>query len=232
MLRESGLEAIELELTDPKSVGAAADRALELTEGKLFALFNNAAYGQLGAIEDLPGETLRRQFEVNFFSWHDLSRRLIPCMRANGEGRIVQCSSVLGLISPPLRGAYNASKYALEALSDAMRHELAGSGVQVSLIEPGPIESRFIEHALRSVRHIDMAHSPHRERYIARQKKLMEGGSKGFKLGPEAVLRKLIHAVESPRPKIRYYVTVPTYFVVFAKRFAPRFALERLVSRS
>ncbi len=232
-LADVGLETIQLELRDPSSVAACAEEALERTDGKLFAIFNNAAYGQPGAVEDLPVEALRDQFEVNLFSWHDLTRRLLPAMHANGRGRIVQCSSVLGLISPPYRGAYNASKFALEALSDAMRHELAGTNIRVSLIEPGPIESRFAEHALAALRkNIDTEGSRLRDVYRERIAALEAGGTQRFKLGPLAVLEKLIHAVESPRPKVRYYVTVPTYMAVVGRRVLPRVIGDRLVSRS
>ncbi|MBI1385275.1 MAG: SDR family NAD(P)-dependent oxidoreductase [Rhizobiales bacterium] len=232
-LAAEGLESIALELRDPASVAACAERALELTDGRLYGLFNNAAYGQPGAVEDLTPELLRDQFEVNFFSWHDLTRRLIPAMRANGTGRIVQCSSVLGFISPPYRGAYNASKHALEALSDAMRHELAGTGISVSLIEPGPIESRFLSTALAALRdNIAIASSPHAERYRARLAAMEAGGNQRFKLPPEAVLAKLVHALEAERPKLRYYVTFPTYFAAYAKCYMPRMIYDRILARS
>src|SRR5690606_24281722 len=135
---EHGLEALYLELADPKSIAGCAEEALSRTRGRLYALFNNAAYSQPGAVEDIPADALRHQLEVNVVGTHDLTRRIIPAMRASGAGRIVQCSSVLGLVSAPWRGAYCASKYALEALTDALRLELQGSGIHVSLIEPGP----------------------------------------------------------------------------------------------
>ena len=233
MLAGHGLEAVALELRDPDSIARCAEQVLERTDGGLYALFNNAAYGQPGAVEDLPVDVLREQFEVNLFSWHDLTRRLIPAMRARGEGRIVQCSSVLGLISPPYRGAYNATKFALEALSDAMRHELAPSGIRVSLIEPGPIESRFVAHALAALKdHIDMDTSAHAETYEVRLAAMEAGGKKRFKLGPEAVAKKLVHALESPRPRVRYYVTLPTYFAAMSRRFLPPSIADSMVARS
>jgi len=232
-LETEGLEALHLDYTDPVSIAACAEEALDRTGGKLFALFNNGAYGQPGAVEDLTPDVLRAQFEANFFGWHDLTRRLIPAMRAEGQGRIVQCSSILGLISPPFRGAYNASKYALEALSDAMRYELAGSGIHVSLIEPGPIASRFAEHALAALeKNVDMANSPHSAAYETRLAVLRAGGTQIFKLGPEAVLQKLIHAVENPRPEARYYVTVPTYMAAIGKRVLPQSLIDAVVGRS
>ena len=189
------------------------------------------AYGQPGAVEDLPVECLRDQFEVNFFSWHDLTRRLLPSMLSNRTGRIVQCSSVLGLISPPYRGAYNSSKFALEALTDAMRFELTETGVKVSLIEPGPIESRFVQHALAALKgNIEIATSRHAEKYRARLEMMEAGGQQRFKLAADAVAEKLIHAVESRTPKTRYYVTTPTYLAVAGKRFLPRGMRDRLIA--
>ena len=220
--REAGAEAIYLELADPRAVAWCADEALRRTDGQLTALFNNAAYGQVGAIEDIPADALRRQIEVNVIGTHDLTRRILPAMRAQGHGRIVQCSSVLGFISVPYRGAYCASKYALEALSDAMRYELKGTGIHVSIIEPGPIRTRFVEHALANFRtSVDIEGSAHRETYLARLAAMEKGGKSTFKLEPEAVAWKLVHALESPRPRRRYAVTVPTHVAAVAKRWLP-----------
>ncbi|MEL6287997.1 MAG: SDR family NAD(P)-dependent oxidoreductase [Pseudomonadota bacterium] len=232
-LRELGLDAVHLELRDPASVAACAEEALRLTDGKLFALFNNAAYGQPGAVEDLPVDVLRTQFETNVFSWHDLTCRLIPAMRANGRGRIVQCSSVLGFISPPWRGAYNASKHAIEALTASLRFELDGSGIDVVSIQPGPIESRFVAHALAAAEeNIDLEDTPHRETYRDRIASMRTGGSSRFKLGPEAVLDKLVHALESPRPRLTYKVTWPTYFAAWALRFLPERLAHRVIANA
>ena len=216
------LEAIALELADPSSIAACARETLRRTDGQLMALFNNAAYGQVGAVEDVSADVLRRQMEVNFIGTHALTCALIPAMRAQGYGRIVNCSSVLGLVTGPFRGAYSASKFALEGLTDAMRLELQGSGIHVSLIEPGPIRSQFLDTALALFKaNIDRQASPHREGYERRLKSMEAGGKSTFKLEPEAVARKVVHAVESPRPKIRYFVTVPTYVAAFAKRVLP-----------
>jgi len=223
-----GLEAIGLELADPASVQACADRALQLTDGRLYALYNNAAYGQVGAVEDLPAALLRQQFEVNVIGAHELTRLVLPAMRRQNEGRIVQCSSVLGLISAPYRGAYCASKFALEALTDALRLELRETGIRVSLIEPGPIRTRFVETALaRFKAEIDRENSPHRESYEARLAAMEAGGRQTFKLEPEAVAAKVVHAVESARPKRRYFVTTPTYIADVARRVLPAALLDR-----
>lgn len=228
--RDEGVEALALEQSDPASIAACADEALRRADGKLYALFNNAAFGQVGAVEDLPADLLRRQLEVNVVGVHELTRRILPAMRANGAGRIVQCSSVLGLVAGPYRGAYCASKFALEALTDALRLELRETSIAVSLIEPGPIFSRFVETALDNFKAtIDTEASPHREAYRARLAAMEAGGTTTFKLPPEAVAAKLVHAVESARPKARYYVTKPTYFAAVMKRVLPTSLLDRIL---
>ncbi|ODR98300.1 short-chain dehydrogenase [Methyloceanibacter superfactus] len=228
---EHGLESLYLDYTEPESIAAAADHVLAATDGALDALFNNGAYGQPGAIEDVTPEVLRAQFEANVIGWHDLTRRVIPAMRAQGQGRIVQCSSVLGLIAAPYRGAYCASKFAVEALTDVLRIELAGTGIYVSLIEPGPIATRFIEHALEAYRrNIDLENSPHRDIYRARLAQMEQGGQTTFKLPPEAVAKKLVHALESKRPKPRYYVTVQTYAVAWLRRLLPTRVLDAVAA--
>jgi len=230
---EHGVESLYLDYTEPDSIAAAADHVLGATDGALDALFNNGAYGQPGAVEDVPPQVLRDQFEANVIGWHDLTTRVIPAMRARRQGRIVQCSSVLGLISAPYRGAYCASKFAIEALGDALRMELAGTGIHVSLIEPGPIATRFIERALEAYRrNIDMENSPHREIYRARLAQMEQGGQTTFKLPPEAVVKRLIHALEAKRPKPRYYVTFPTYAVAFLRRILPTAALDVVAAKN
>lgn len=227
---QHGLEVIELELADEVSVRRCAARAIELTGGDLFAVFNNAAFGQVGAVEDLPVSLLRQQFEVNLFGTHELTRALIPHMRARRRGRIVQCSSVLGLVAAPYRGAYCASKFALEGLTDALRLELAGSGIEISLIEPGPIRTRFVETALRRfTATVDIDRSPHAADYRRRLEQMQAGGRVTFKLEPDAVAAKLVHAVESRHPKRRYFVTTPTYIASAMRRFLPSSLIDRVM---
>jgi NAD(P)-dependent dehydrogenase (short-subunit alcohol dehydrogenase family) len=224
---EEGVEVLFLELADPKSIAACAEAALAMCGGKLDAIFSNAAHGQPGAVEDLTPELLRHQFEVNVIGTHDLTRRLIPAMRKNGSGRIVQNSSILGFVAVAYRGAYCASKHALEGLTNAMRLELEGTGIKVSLIEPGPIKSRFVENALANLlANIDLENSPHRDVYRARIEGMKTGGASFFKLEPAAVSKRLIHALESPRPRRRYYVTTPTYLAAFFQRAMPAVAGE------
>lgn len=230
-LRSAGLHPIRLELADSASIASAVAEVLAASNGALFGLVNNAAYGQPGAVEDLPRAVLRQQFEVNLFGTHELTTRLIPVMRGYGEGRIVQISSVLGLVALPYRGAYVASKFALEGLTDTLRLELAGSGVQVSLIEPGPIRSRFRANAYAMYKqHIDAEHSAHREIYAGLERRLTKvGPAAPFTLPPEAVLAKVIHALESPRPRPRYAVTVPTHLFAAARRLLPGRWLDRVM---
>ena len=228
-----GSRAFYLDYAEPDSIAAAAAHVLAATEGKLDALFNNGGYGQSGALEDIRPQVLRAQFEANVFGWHDLTTRVIPSMRAQGEGRIVFCSSVLGLLAAPYRGAYCASKFAVEALADTLRMELAGSGIHVALIEPGPIATRFVEHAIEAYRrNVDLDASHHRDIYKARIARMEEGGKQTFKLGPEAVVAKLVHALESPRPKFRYYVTLPAYAVALLRRILPAGALDAVARRN
>lgn len=231
--KDEGVDAVHLELADPQSIAACAATVLDASGGRIDALFNNAAYGQPGAIEDLPIEALRAQFEVNLFGAHDLTRRILPAMHTEGQGRIVQCSSVLGILAAPFRGAYCASKFALEAMSDVMRMELAGSGIHVSIIEPGPINTRFIDGSVAAARRwIDIDGSRHSARYNAMLEALAKGGKQTFKLEPEAVARKLVHAVESPRPKAHYYVTLPTYMAVVARRALPIKVIDWIAIRN
>ena len=230
---EEGVDSLYLDYAEPHSIAETAEQVLAATDGKLDAVFNNGAYGQPGAVEDLKRDVLRAQFEANVFGWHDLTARLIPAMRAQKQGRIVFCSSVLGLLAAPYRGAYCASKFAVEALADALRIELAGTGIHIVLIEPGPIASRFLEHAVEAYRrHIDLENSHHREVYRDRLARLEAGGDQTFKLGPEAVAAKLVHAVESRKPKARYYVTVPTYAVALLRRLLPTRALDAIAARN
>jgi NAD(P)-dependent dehydrogenase (short-subunit alcohol dehydrogenase family) len=228
-----GVESLYLDYAEPDSIAAAADQVLEATDHALTALFNNGAYGQPGALEDIRPEVLRAQFEANVIGWHDLTRRVIPAMRARGEGRIVHCSSVLGLMAAPYRGAYCASKFAIEALGDTMRIELAGTGIHVCLIEPGPIATRFIEHALEAYRrNVDIENTPYREVYRARMAQMEKGGQHTRKLPPEAVAKKLVHALEAARPKAHYYVTFPTYAAAFLRRILPARALDVVAARN
>ncbi|HED15723.1 MAG TPA: SDR family oxidoreductase [Gammaproteobacteria bacterium] len=227
------LDALQLDLCDSHSIQTAVTEILKRSNGRLYALFNNGAYGQAGAVEDLTREVLREQFETNLFGWHELTRMMIPVMRAQHEGRIIQNSSVLGFVALAYRGAYNASKYALEGLTDTLRLELRDSGIQLSIIEPGPIESQFRKNAYASYqRNIDRDSSVHKQHYMALEKRLTkQGAAVPFTLSADAVVDKLIHALESKRPKIRYYVTFPTYLFATLRHLLPYRWMDWLLNR-
>lgn len=233
-LSKLGLTALHLDYTDAKSIHKCLKDVLAQTGGQLDALFNNGAYGQPGAVEDLSTKDLRAQFEANFFGWHELTNLVVPIMRKQKSGRIIHCSSVLGFVTLPWRGAYNSSKFALEGLAYTMRLETKGSGVHVSLIEPGPILSDFSKNALAKFKkNIDIENSVHRETYETQLARLNDGGGVNrFRLGPQAVYDKLKHALNHKKPKAQYFVTVPTHFMGVAKRILPNFLLERLLIKS
>lgn len=222
-LRADGIEAHYLDYVDAQSIFEFFEQAMAATGGHCDALFNNGGYGQVGAVEDLPLEALRAQFEANVFGWHQLTRLALPVMRAQGQGRIVQCSSILGLVPMRYRGAYNASKHALEGLSVSLALELEGSGIHVSLIEPGAIESRFRANALaRFHRTIDIENSIHRQNYEAQLRRLDQSGtSPKHRPGPEAVHEVLRHALTARRPRYHYPVTREAKLGVIARRLLP-----------
>lgn len=229
----AGIDCLVLDYADSASIDAAVKQLLEQTGGRLYALFNNGAYGQPGACEDLSREAMRQQFETNVFGWMELTNRLIPVMRAQGYGRIIQNSSILGFAAMSMRGAYNASKFAIEGFSDTLRLELAGTDIHVSLIEPGPVESRFRQNAyLAFQQHIEQDNSVHRERYQAMIERFETVGNvQPFTLPPEAVLKRVVHALESRRPAIRYPVTFPTYLFAVLKRLLSDRMLDRILKR-
>lgn len=230
-LKEAGLRALYLDYTEPDSIAAAVESVLADTGGQLDALFNNGAYAQPGALEDISTDVLRVQFETNFFGWHELTRRVIPVMRRQGHGRIVMNSSILGFIALGYRGSYNSTKFAVEGYSDTLRIELAGSGIYVSVIEPGPIRSNMPQTAARHFRrNIDIDDSVHAKYYRRRLAALERGGgnTRG-ELGPEAVLKALAHACESRNPRPQYRVTWPTHAMHVLKRLASKRQLHALL---
>ena len=235
-LRDEGLESFTLDLAYHDNITAAVAEAVGRTGGTLDALYNNGAYACPGLVEDLPREALREIFEVNLFGQHDLTRQVIPIMRAQGHGRIVNCSSVLGLVAMMWRGAYVSTKFALEGLTDVLRIEMRGSGIHVSLIEPGPIPTRI---RLNSIPHfeawIDWQSSPRADQY--RQtllKRLYQPSAKKdrFELPPRAVSEKIALALESANPRPRYYVTTPTWIAGIGRRLLSTRALDWFARRS
>jgi NAD(P)-dependent dehydrogenase (short-subunit alcohol dehydrogenase family) len=235
-LRAQGFDSFPLDYANPDSIAAAVDETLSRTGGRLDALYNNGAFACPGAVEDLPRAALRSIFETNLFGVHDLTCRVIPVMRAQGAGRIVNCSSVLGLVTMPWRGAYVATKFALEGLTDTLRIEMRGTGVQVILLEPGPVTSRIRANSIPHFeRWIDWERSPRAEDYRNRLRKRLyaeTGKPDRFELPASAVTARLVHALESPRPRPRYYVTTPTWLMGTARRLLPTLALDWLISRA
>lgn len=232
-LEADGLEAFYLDYREPQSIAALVDAVLERTGGTLDALFNNGAYAQPGAVEDLAVAALREQFEANFFGWHDLTRRIVPVMRRQGHGRLVHCSSILGLAPVRFRGAYSASKHAIEGLMLCMRQELEGSGIHLSLIEPGPVTSKIASNGLTwFLKNIDVENSVHRADYQAQLARLQAGGSVSkLKPGPEVVHKALRHALLSQRPRPHYVVTVPARIGAALKRVLPASLLYRVLAK-
>jgi NAD(P)-dependent dehydrogenase (short-subunit alcohol dehydrogenase family) len=226
-----GYECLQLDLADSNSIRQAVANLIELTDAKIDALFNNGAYGQPGAVEDLSREVLRQQFETNFFGTHELTNLLIPLMRKQGHGRIIYNSSVLGFVAMKFRGAYNASKFALEGLADTLRLELRGSGLHIVLIEPGPIESHFRQNAFAMyLKNIDPAKSFHQKTYQVMENRLQKAGPAApFTLPATAVAEKVILALESPKPNSRYAVTVPTHLFSWLKRLLPTAWLDKIL---
>ena len=232
-LEEEGLTCVRLDYQDTDSIHAGLSSALEHTGGRLDALFNNGAFAMGGAIEDIPTKAWREMFEANFFGWHELTRSVLPVMRAQGEGRIVQCSSVLGLVAARMRGPYVSSKFAVEGYTDVLRLELHQSGIDVILLEPGPIGTKIRVNA-----------RPHYEKWTEKKNTYWaefyrtrleprlyaeDPGPDRFELTCEATTGKLIHALESPRPRARYYVTTPTYMAGLLKRALPTRWLDRIL---
>ena len=232
-LQAKGLTAYQLDLTKPESISQTVTQVLEITGGRLDYLFNNGAYGQPGALEDLPTTALRAQFETNVFGWHELTKQIIPVMKRQGHGRIIQCSSVLGFVSMAYRGAYNASKYAIEGLTDTLRLELKSANIAVVLLEPGPINTEFRANALAAIQaHIDIEASDHKVQYQQQIARLSsEKSNAPFTLEPLDVTQALIHALESKRPKLRYRITMPTKIFALLKRLLPARWLDYLLAK-
>ena len=232
-LLDEGLESFRLDYQDPASIAEAFETAMELTGGRLDALFNNGAYAMAGAIEDIPTDAWREMFEANFFGWHELKRMVIPVMRAQGAGRIVQCSSVLGFGYVRMRGPYTTTKHALNGYTDVLRLELDGTGIHPILLEPGPIRTKIRENAQKHYeRWTEKENTPWAAFYksvVEKRLYAVDPEPDRFELTCEATTKKLIHALESPRPHARYYVTTATYIVGYLKRVLPTRWLDRIL---
>ena len=233
-LQQEGLTCLYLDYNNPQSITDAVKEVIRLTDGELYALFNNGAYGQAGALEDLPREALKEQFESNFFGWHQLVTELLPVMRKQGHGRIIQNSSVLGIVAMKYRGAYNSSKFAIEGWTDTLRLELSDTNIKISLIEPGPIETEFRSNALKAFnKWVNVENSPHKEKYLIQQQRLEKAHSgSAFVLPSDSLIPSLLHALNSSRPKARYRVTFPTHLFAVLKRLLPTKWLDMILNKS
>jgi NAD(P)-dependent dehydrogenase (short-subunit alcohol dehydrogenase family) len=233
-LRSEGLESFQLDYASSESINAAVAEVLTRTGGTLDALYNNGAFAMPGAVEDLPREGLREIYETNLFGVHELTCKIIPVMRAQGHGRIINCSSVLGLVPMRWRGAYSSTKFALEGLTDTLRIEMRDTPLHIITVEPGPITSDIRKNSIPPFeRYVDWKASPRRAQYeeslLAR---LYEArGPDRFELPASAVTKKLVHALESARPKPRYFVTTPTYLMAAARRLLPTRVLDWLIAK-
>jgi len=229
-LSQEGLNVLYLDLNSNDSIKKCAKEFLSKTDGKIYALFNNAGYGQPGAVEDISDKALKEQFQTNFFGLHSLTKEFLPILREQGFGRIINHSSVLGFISLRFRGAYNASKYALEGLSDTLRLELIGSDIWVSLIETGPVKSSFRKNALNKfLENIDRQNSYFKDEYEKKLSALQSEDDVPFTLGPDAVFEVLLKALKSKEPKPRYRVTKVTTILWFLKRVLSTKRLDKVL---
>ena len=226
-LKELGFEhAMRLDVTQPETITQVIDRVLEL-DGKIDVWFNNAGYGQMGAIEDVPTELVREQFETNVFGLHEATRQIVKVMRKQGYGKIIQHSSVLGIIALPMRGIYNASKYAIEGLTDTLRLELKDTNIYPVLLNTGPVESHFRKNAIKSLDNLDLESCTFKQQYINSK----EGKAKRvpFSLPAESVASTVHKIILSTKPEPRYYITKATYILGYAKRVLSTSWLDKLL---
>ncbi|WP_106746011.1 SDR family NAD(P)-dependent oxidoreductase [Yoonia maritima] len=232
-LKSEGFESPLIDYANGETIVNGLTEVLEATGGTLDALYNNGAFACPGAVEDLPTDGLRAIFETNVFGYHELTRHVIPVMRAQGHGRIINCSSVLGLVPLKWRGAYVSTKFALEGLTDVLRIEMHGTPIKIILVEPGPITSDIRKNAIPHFeKWIDWENSARADEYKDVMSRLYtDSGPDKFELSASAVTKKLLHALTSARPKPRYYVTTPTYLMGFLRRILPTRWLDALILR-
>ncbi len=233
-LKKEGVCCFQLDLANSNSIQKALAQILEHTNGRIDALFNNGAFGLPGAVEDLSREAMEHQFQTNVFGTQELTNKIIPIMRQQGGGKIIYNSSILGFAAMPYRGAYNASKFAIEGLADTLRLEVKQDNIQVILIEPGPILSEFRNNAFQQFKQwINLEHSAHKQNYVAMVTRLETvGPSAPFTLSPKAVTQSVVHALQSQRAKIRYRVTIPTIAFSVLKRLLPNRWLDALLIKA
>jgi len=232
ILLNLGFESYQLDLSSSASIRNAM-KAINTQVDGLYGLIHNGAYGQVGALEDISRETLEAQFQANVFGWHELTNLVLPEMRKNNNGRIIYLSSVLGFVAMPFRGPYNASKFAIEGLVDTLRLELANTNIQLALIQPGPIESKFRINAYNAFKkNVDMDNSNYQSNYKQMIKRLQSDRLADYTLPPEAILKCTLHALRSPKAKIHYWVTLPTKLFAVLKRILPSRIMDKILSKA
>ena len=231
-LKALGFESLLIDLSSSVSINDAISELYQKTDN-LYALINNGAYGQAGALEDISREALEKQFQVNVFGWHELTNLVLPKMRNENIGRVIYISSVLGFVAMPFRGAYVASKYAIEGLVNTLRLELSNTNIKFSLVQPGPIESKFRDNAYIAFKsNVNSINSNYNEQYNTMIQRLKSDKNAQFTLPPEAVLKCVVHALNSSSPKIHYRVTFPTKLFAFLNRFFPSSWVDIILNKS
>lgn len=231
-LRQLGFEAFQLDLKSSESIKQAV-QAIHAQVDCLYGLIHNGAYGQVGALEDISREALEAQFQANVFGWHELTNLVLPSMKQNNTGRIIYLSSVLGFVAMPFRGPYNASKFAIEGLVDTLRLELASTNIQLSLIQPGPIESKFRENAYKAFQaNVDMRNSAYQANYQQMIKRLKSDKLADYTLPPESILKCTLHALTAKKAKIHYWVTFPTKLLALLKRILPSRIMDKILFKA
>ena len=231
-LKQLGLESHQLDLTSSESIKLAMSQIYSQTD-TLYGLIHNGAYGQVGALEDISREVFEDQFQANFFGWHELTNLVLPVMKKNNSGRIIYVSSVFGFVAMPFRGPYNASKFAIEGLVDTLRLELINTNIQLSLIQPGPIDSQFRANAYLAFKdNVNMEKSAYQVNYQGMIKRLKSSQLATYTLAPESILSCTLHALEAPRAKIHYRVTFPTKLFALLKRILPSRIMDKILSKA
>jgi len=231
-LQNLGFESLLLDLSSSESINAAVFKLYEMTDN-IYALINNGAYGQAGALEDISRDALVIQFQSNVFGWHELTNLILPRMRNVNAGRIIYISSVLGFVAMPFRGPYVASKFAIEGLIGTLRLEFSNTNIKFSSIQPGPIESKFRENAyLAFKKNVDISNSHYQDQYKIMIKRLQSGKNVKFTLPPEAVLKNALHALESSNPKNYYRVTFPTKLFALLGNILPSRWMDYILNKS
>ena len=224
------LDTLVLDVTSEPSIADAARTVDGWTAGRgLDALVNNAGFGQFGPLEALTDADLRRQFETNVFGLHAVTRAFLPAMRARRSGRIVNVSSVGGRVVMPLGGAYHATKFAVEALSDTLRRELRAFGVGVAVIEPGPIASEFGDRASEAADRYRDPHSPYAD-LLARGDKMM-ALSHRFVASPLVISKAITDAIESRNPRARYVAPVSSRLMLASLGLLPTPVADWFIAR-